>query len=39
MKPDETKREAQVREACEKAVRTGEKKDLEYYLKMRAGQH
>jgi hypothetical protein len=34
MKPDETKREAQVREACEKAARTGKKEDLEYYLKM-----
>jgi len=39
MSEPETKREAQVRKACEKAVRTGRKEDLKYYLKMRAGQH
>lgn len=35
MDKEETKREKQVREACEKAVRTGKRKDLADYLRMR----
>lgn len=34
-KEGNVRREKQVRKACEKVVRTGERKDLAEYLKMR----